>query len=172
MPNTYELISSQVLASSSASITFSSIPATFTDIVLLASVRTDRAATNDYLRVTFNGNTSSIYSNTKLEGNGTAASSARDTSTANFTNTLINGATSTANTFTNLELYIPSYTTAQNKVFSVASGMENNATLGILDLIAGLFSSTAAISSMTLVSYVASNFVTGSSFYLYGVKNG
>jgi len=79
MANTYTLINSNVLASSAASVTFSAIPATFTDLVIRASIRTDRAAVEDWLYIKFNGLTTN-RSYTRLTGSGSAAASGRSTS--------------------------------------------------------------------------------------------
>ena len=76
------------------------------------------------------------------------------------------------NTFSNSEIYIPSYTANQNKAVSFignreynsSSSSETNATL------VGSYASTTAISSITITP-PSGNFVSGSSFYLYGVKN-
>jgi len=171
MPSTYTLISSNVLSSSAASVTFSAIPSTYTDLVLKYSTRTDSAGTpyeNDFIR--FNGSTASNYSHTRLEGTGSAAASARTSNTS-----LINlfydstGATATSSTFNNNEIYIPSYTISQNKPISVFIANETNNSTAYLNVIAGLWRVTDAITSLTITS--GANFVSGSSFYLYGIKN-
>ena len=81
-----------------------------------------------------------------------------------------NAATATNNTFANFEIYIPSYTAIQNKPSSAFGVAENNATSPIfIQVSAGLRSVTDAITSISLVP--SGNFVSGSSFYLYGIKN-
>ena len=80
------------------------------------------------------------------------------------------GTNFTASTFDSIDLYIPNYTSSNNKSFSVDSVAENNsATVNQLDLIAGLWSQTAAITSITFTSYNAANFVANSTFSLYGL---
>ena len=172
MANTYELISSNVLSSSAASVTFSSIPATYTDLVLRASMRDN--INNDFTDnfLTFNGNTSSIYSRTQIRGNGANGASTRSSSAANIELAFLTPGTQiAANTFNSLEIYIPSYTASQNKCFSAFSAGEANVTTAYIVANAGLFSSTTAISSITLTDGAGGNFVSGSSFYLYGIKN-
>jgi hypothetical protein len=174
MPSTYTLISSNVLSSSAASVTFSSIPSTYTDLVLRGSTRTGDTGTYlNYVSFTFNGNTSSLYTATRLIGNSSTATSDRDTSTTSFDmNGLSPTALTTSNTFSSFELYIPSYTASQNKplgAFGVAENNSSTADQSRIQADAGLFRSTTAISSITLTSGV--NFVSGSSFYLYGIKN-
>ena len=87
MANTYTLISSNTLTSSAASVTFSSIPATYTDLVLRISARSDRVSTTDRLRLTFNSDTATNYSNITLVGDGAAASS-QNASNATYTQDL------------------------------------------------------------------------------------
>jgi hypothetical protein len=96
MANTYTLIESQVLGSSAASVTFSAIPATYTDLVLRVSARTDA---DDTSLITFNGTTTG-YSITRLNGNGATATSNRSSSAVSIGARGMNNATgTTANTF-------------------------------------------------------------------------
>jgi hypothetical protein len=81
------------------------------------------------------------------------------------------GASATASTFANAELYIPSYTASQSKPLSLVSMAEGNTTNFSMGANAGLWRNTAALTSINIVSFVGANFVTGSSFYLYGIKN-
>ena len=168
MPVTYTLISSNVLGSAAASVTFSSIPSTYTDLVLRASVRSDRAFSIDAITFTLNTSTSNL-SNTRLEGTGSAVNS-----TFNTTNLTLNrttAATTTANTFASLEFYIPNYTVSQNKPFSGFFATENNTTAAYAGATAGLWRNTAALTSIQMGLVDGPNFDTGSSFYLYGIKN-
>lgn len=74
MANTYTLISSNTLTSSAASVTFSSIPATYTDLVLRISSRTDAAGATATVAAQFNGDTTSAnYSETNLNSDGATA---------------------------------------------------------------------------------------------------
>jgi hypothetical protein len=171
---TYTLISSNVLTTTAASITFSSIPATYTDLVVRASVRCDGTGfpdTNDNLRFWFNNSLTAIYSNTTVEGNGASTASSSNTLSFIKGNYAANGSTSTSNTFANIEMYIPSYTVSQNKPLSLISAQENNATTAYIVATAGLFRSTTAISRIDIDSQNGNNFVSGSSFYLYGISN-
>ena len=164
MANTYTLIEAKTLGSSIASITFSSIPATFTDLKIVASTRTDSAQSDNRMDINFNGSGSS-FSARFLYGTGSAAASATDT-------TLIlqsDGGTATASTFGSTEIYIPNYTLSQHKSYSNDGVTENNATSVITGLLAGLRSDNAAITSITLTS--SNNFVSNSTFYLYGISN-
>jgi hypothetical protein len=168
MPLTYTLISSNVLGSAAASVTFSSIPATYTDLVLRLSVRSDRAFSLDAITFTLNTSTANL-SNTRVEGTGSAPGSLRNTT--NLTLNRTSAATTTADTFTSIEFYIPNYTVSQNKPFSGHFASENNATTAYQGATAGLWSNTASLTSIQMGLVDGPNFVSGSSFYLYGIKN-
>jgi hypothetical protein len=172
MANTYTLISSNVLTSSAASVTFSSIPATYTDLVLRISARTDFADWYENTLVTFNG-TSSGYSSTFLRAFGSTVGNGRTSSTTTLNPAYTTSATATSNTFSSAEYYIPSYTVSQNKPISITNAAENNSTTQAANnATAGLWSNTAAITSIKLENaFGPGNFVSGSSFYLYGIKN-
>ena len=171
MAATYTLISSNVLSASAASVTFSSIPATYTDLVLRFTARSDRAIVSDNIPITFNG-TATGYSRTYLVNNGGTPQSANQTSTGTSIAVLYSdGANATANTFSSGEVYIPSYTVSQNKPVSSIGMVEDNNATGYAGTTAHLWSNTAAITSITVSASSSQNFVAGSSFYLYGIKN-
>jgi hypothetical protein len=166
---TYTLIASNTVgAGGVASVTFSSIPATYTDLVVKISGRSARAAQQaDNLFITFNGVTTG-YTTRNIMGNGTSASSA--SYAVRYAANSVDAAGSTANTFSSHEIYIPNYTSSNNKSYSVDSVSENNATAAQSDLFAGLWSNTAAITSIALQPEV-STWVQHSTFTLYGISN-
>ena len=169
---TYTLISSNVLASAQATVDFTSIPATYTDLVVRFSVRATDAS--DWMIVTLNNITTTTTSETWLQGNGTAVSSTNQANTnyfgGNGNDLIINLSGSTANTFTNGEFYIPSYTVSQNKPMSFILAAENNATAATTTALAGLWRNTAAVNQITFDT-AGTSFASGSSFYLYGISN-
>ena len=170
MANTYTLISSNVLTSSAASVTFSSIPATYTDLVLRISARNDAANYVSSAVIKVNAITGT-YSFTTIVGTGSAASSSRDSgSYQGFYLSAVNGNTATSNSFSSHEVYLPNYAGSANKVASLNNANETNATAAYLTANAGLLGNTAAISSLTITTN-STNFLSGSSFYLYGIKN-
>jgi len=172
MAATYELIASNTLSSAAASVTFSSIPATYTDLVLRYSARGAASGTLLNLELIFNGVTSNQYSTTLLYGGlGSTVDTLRDTSRANALRQYITGNSSTANTFNSGEIYIPNYLGSTNKPFSSLSHTEQNDTSNwIAAVSANLWTNTSAITSITLTGS-ATNINTGSSFFLYGIKN-
>jgi hypothetical protein len=174
MANTYTLIASNTLSSSAASVTFSSIPATYTDLVLKMSARASGSGSLAGLAIKFNGSTTSIYSNTNLFAYSSSGTSDRTTNAASIPamDNITDGG-GTANTFSSNELYIPNYTASANKPTSLSSVVEKNTATNFEWLVyngAGLFRDTAAISSIALTTN-AGSFVSGSSFFLYGIKN-
>jgi hypothetical protein len=174
MPNTYLLISSNVLSSNAASITFSSIPNTYTDLVLRVSARSSNPQTYDYYELRFNSDSANNYTSTELYSNSSTVGSVRQTAGPQAYPEFFNGDTSVSNAFGSTEFYIPNYLVSANKPFTSFSVSENNASTAnsaFIDAWAGLWSNTAAITSIFLKPQAARNFLIGSSFYLYGIKN-
>jgi len=169
MPNTYSLIQAQTLTTSTASVTFSSIPATYTDLLLKVSVRTARAATNDALSIKLNNSTSNYASRDCLNDNGGAGSYTDLFGVGYVINT--QGNSTSANTFSNQEIYIPNYAGSNYKSFSSESVVENNATDTRVEMMASLWSDVSAVTSIVIASYTSNNLLQYSSFYLYGIKN-
>ncbi len=172
MPSSRFLIASNTLGSSAASVTFSGIPATYTDLVLKVSARGSTAAVRLDCLARFNSTTTN-YSETNLYASGTTVTSNRDLWPGYAYLGNMNGANGTSNTFSNLELYIPSYTASQNKPASNYVVQENNSTTNnewYVQTAALLWRNTAAITSI-LIQPESGNFVSGSTFWLYGLKN-
>jgi hypothetical protein len=173
MANTMTLISSVTVgAGGASSIDFTSIPSTYTDLCLKFSARTTRPSTGSDIYLQFNGVTTATYSFRRLYGYGSGAASGSLTndSAGGFAGNA-DAANNTASTFGNAEVYIPNYAGSTAKSWSVDSVLENNATDAIAEIIAGLWSGTAAITSIKLQDYTGYNFVQYSTAYLYGVKN-
>ena len=170
MANTFELIaSSTVGAGGASSISFSSIPATFTDLSLKVSTR--GASTGTLVLVQFNSSASG-YQARWVDGDGSATSSGNNSSTLQNLMAWTESSSTTANTFGNFELYIPNYAGSNYKSVSSDYVNENNATGGIsYGLLANLWSNTAAINAISLSIYGGTNFAQYSTAYLYGVKN-
>jgi hypothetical protein len=170
MANTYTALATVTAGSGgSNSFEFTNIPNTYTDLCILASVRSDQAGdiSNDS-RITFNGSTSN-YTQKRLEGTGSAASSDNSSSRVAF---VTNSAAATSNTFANVMIYIPNYAGSNYKSWSSDSVSENNATTASTYLMAGLWSDTSAITSIDIAVNVASKkWVQYSTATLYGIKN-
>ncbi len=172
MPVTYSLIASNTLGSSAASVTFSAIPNTYTDLIVKLSTRTDLADTSVNIYTTFNGDTATNYSGTRVAYYAGGVDTQRSSNAVRFSQGPWSAGTNlTATTFANSELYIPSYLASQNKSVNSFDAVENNnATTAYVITTANLWRNTAAITSITMAPY-SGNFVSGSSFFLYGIKN-
>jgi hypothetical protein len=150
-----------------ASIEFTNIPQTYTDLMILYSSRSAGNVTGSWsCKWSFNGATTS-YTTRGLFGDGSAASSSTTSDTYGGYH---NNSTSTASTFGNGSIYIPNYTSSNNKSYSIDAVAENNATAGYASLLAGLRSNTAAITSVKLEDYNGNNLAQYSSATLYGIS--
>jgi hypothetical protein len=163
-----KLISTQTLVAAAASISFTSIPQTFTDLVVISSCRTNRAATGDFLKVNINGSGANQTSRSLY---GTGAEAIAFTSSVVFIS-VATSANQTANTFGNSTAYIPNYAGATNKIISLDGVSENNATAVDLTISSGLWSQTAAITSLEILSTNSATLQIGSTISLYGITKG
>jgi len=170
MATTFTKIESITVGSGGiTTIEFSSIPSTYTDLCVKASLRTSRATITDNLTVRFNLSTTG-YSVVRLRGDGVSASSTTASAQTGISLVAsINGSTGTANTFSNQEIYIPNYASANNKSVSIDSVGENNSTTAYQFLLDGLWEDSTAINNIRLSS--VNNFVQYSTATLYGIKN-
>jgi len=168
MATTYVKIASVSVGSGGAStMDFTSIPSTYTDLVVKVSSRSTGAG-SPYLNLRFNGSTST-YTQRRIMGSGTAASSGTN-GTANYlTVGFSDGSGHTANSFGSSEIYIPNYAGSTAKSTSTDSAEESNETGVYMTLYAGLWSGTAAINQITFYDEVA-NFAQYTTATLYGIS--
>jgi len=172
MANTFTLIASSTVSTPSYSVTFSSIPQTFTDLKLVFSTRSDYGSGGQEVEIALNSITTG-YTSTLLYTNNSSSVGSAQSSNPFFTwsgGMAASGATS--NTFGNSEIYIPNYTGSTAKSASTDSVTENNGTGVFLNFAAHVSTNTAAVTSITLYAWQSFiNFAANSTFYLYGVKN-
>jgi hypothetical protein len=160
-----KLIESKTLGTAAAAIEFTSIPQTFTDLVILHSLRSQDAESNG--NISFNGSTSDFTSRF-LRG----FISSVDSGTATRYMFSLGYSSLTADSFSNGTIYIPNYTSAAFKSISSDSVMDtNNGQSTQRLLVAGLWSNTAAITSLSL-SANTGNMIAGSTVSLYGITKG
>jgi len=166
MATTYEPIATTTLSSNQTSVTISSIPATYTDLVLIINAKND-TLTNTEIR--FNGDTATNYSNTMLSGNGTSATSARESNNTSIS--IDNVAYMTTGDFAYSNI-IQIFNYANTTTFKTLLARANSAANGV-DAIVGLWRKTPeAITSLTILTTTGTrNFITGSTFTLYGIKS-
>jgi len=166
-PNMVAIQTVTVGSGGAASIDFTSIPQTYTDLVVKVSARATVDETQ--LELQFNGSTSG-YSIRRLTGDGSNAASASLSSVSVMQFGRGSSSTQTASTFGNTEIYIPNYTSSNNKSTSSDGVNENNATSANTYLGAGLWANSAAISSIKIF-FNTGNFAQYSTATLYGVLN-
>ena len=159
MTSTYEMISTASGTGSAGNITFTSIPATYTDLVLVANIFTTVNA-NETLRV--NGDTGNNYSTTSLYGTGSSALSTRGSNNNAMTFQSEVFSTSTVSALTVFNFMNYANTTTYKTVIS-RSNQANRATEAQVNL----WRSTAAINSITIAG---ATFTTDAKFTLYGIK--
>jgi hypothetical protein len=165
MPSTYAPIATTTLGSNTASVTFSSISGSYTDLVLIANFVGFTNTNTEAVSVRLNGDTGSNYSATFLRGNGTAASSAR----ASNDNRMVVGATQTG-TNTSAAMNILQFmnysnTTTYKTVISRYSQASLQAESDV-----GLWRNTAAITSIEFGTYGTNLTLAGSVITLYGIQ--
>jgi hypothetical protein len=160
MPNTYVALATQTIAVATSTVTFTSIPQGYTDLVLVVSAA-NASASN--LEITFNSDTGSNYSRTQLAGNGSSATSARE---SNYTSYRTLNTPASTSTFSIATLHIMNYSnTTTNKTLLDRGGLSSDSTYAQV----GLYRSTSAISTIRLLA--GANFSVGSTFNLYGIAN-
>ncbi len=164
MPLTYTPIATQTLSSTATTVTFSSIPATYTDLVVVASVKTGANTYQPILR--FNTDTGSNYSSTVVAGSGSAATSNRHTN-QNGIYANPGPGVGTAGNFWPWIIQIQNY--ANTNVNKTCLHRFNNSDSYVVAGV-GLWRNTAAITTVSLTAESGSNdFQSGSTFSLYGI---
>ena len=159
---TYTPIATNTLASATGTVTFSSIPGTYTDLVLIGNAAANSG--NDDIKINFNGDTGTNLSSTFLYGNGTSALSARRTSIAETELDWTGIGTGQGSFAVNVMNY------ANTTTFKTALARVNFADKGA-NASAVLWRSTSAITSIK-ISLPGQLFIVGSTFTLYGIKAG
>jgi hypothetical protein len=163
MPATYEPIATTTLGSAASTITFSSIPSTYTDLRLVL-VATTTTETSCYLQ--FNSDTGTNYSRTELSGNGSAAFSSGGSSQAQIS-LVYSSISTTIPSFITLDIF--SYAGNTFKTCLTSASQDVNGS-GLVGCNVGLWRSTSAITSVNFIFYSGS-FAAGTTATLYGIKN-
>lgn len=164
-----QLIQTVNVASAQANITFSSIPQTYNDLVIVLSSRTDRTvgAWSDFL-IKLNTATTN-FTNRGLYGTG--SNTASWTASMGYLG-MTSNANNTASTFGNATIYIPNYRVATAKSISTDSVSESNATAANQEIMATLWNVTDPITEIILYPDAGANWVQYSSASLYGITAG
>lgn len=173
MSFTFVKLAETRLTSNTATVTFSGISQSYTDLQLVISGKLNNAAQQTGFYIWYNGVNTTTYSDTFMQGAGTAVGSGRETNNvAAITVQTPSNATSPSSIFGNAEVYIPNYANSSNFKTWLASGVtENNSNTAYQNITAGLWRSTAAITSISVSSFGNGDWLTSSSFTLYGISN-
>jgi hypothetical protein len=157
--STYSTIATQTLGSTASSVTFSSIPSTYTDLVLITAAPSVGGGIS-IATLTFNGDTASNYSFTRLSGDGSSASTDRVSNTGGLQSGLTYPGQYTQTWI------IQSYAnTSVNKTALNKSPVAQS----LIRYGVGLWRSTAAITSVTIADGTGTGYATGATFTLYGI---
>jgi hypothetical protein len=167
MAPTYELIASNTLTADTASVTFSSIPQTYTDLIIISSARYSTGSSVGTINLQFNSDAASNYSYTYLQGDGSSATSGRGSSATIGVSGQGESSSSSAGTFSASICHIQNYanTTTFKTVLTRANSTSSNTQLWV-----SLWRSTSAVTSVNLIGGYA--FAIGSTFTLYGIQAG
>lgn len=168
MAITFVKIQTVTVGTAVAAIDFTSIPQNYTDLKIVHSCRSDaNAATQggQLINLKINGSASN-FTGKWVFGSGSGVASLDSTNGLGYSNP----SDYTASVFGSGEVYIPNYTSSNNKSISADNVNENNATAAGMNMAAMLWSQTAAITSVSLVPYFG-NFVQYSTATLYGIKS-
>jgi len=161
MASTYEKIATTTLGTAAATVTFSSISGSYTDLVLI--IRGTNSASTDDVALQFNGDTTTNYSRTFLEGTGSVIASSRSTS---LVAAALGGYVASSANFNSI-INIMNYSNTTTYKTQVSRG--NNPT-GNLYATVGLWRNTAAINSILIKWYSsAGQFGIGTTFTIYGI---
>ncbi len=155
----------------SSSISFTSIPATYTHLQVRGIVRSNRADTGDDIKINFNGVTTTSYSSHILGGNGSITYSyGAGSNSAIFAYLGIPAANATANVFDAMVIDVLDYAnTNKNKTTRLLHGWDGNGN-GDVELVSGGFYDTTAISSISIAPRYGTLFTQYSQFALYGIR--
>jgi hypothetical protein len=161
MANTHKKIQTVTVgAGGAASIAFTSIPQTYTDLVIRLSGR----SSNPYIDINFNSLATNFYA---LYGGGTGTALASGTQ-AKFLGA-VSSTSNTANAFGSMDIVIANYASSQYKVYRATSAQETNATAAEMYMVSGLWSNTAAITSVQIIPAGSGTFSQYTTATLYGV---
>lgn len=158
------------LSTSTSEITFSGIPSNYRHLQLRCLLRFDRAAANDDLKIYFNGDTASNYSNQILFGDGSVGTYGQASMGLIYNYNGLPGATATTNLFGVAVYDLFDYSSVlKYKTLRGFTGSDANGS-GAVSLTSGCWQNTTPVNSITVAPRYGSNIVANSQIALYGVK--
>lgn len=169
-----KIATTTVTSGTPASIGFSSIPSTYSDLMITQTLRGNRgdlAADGAYVRFN-NDTTAGNYQNRRLIGVGNSGNASADLGSGYGGGALPDAALASANVFGSGTLYIPDYLNALKKVWFTRGGAGNRGATNYQMMSNGWWSSTSAINQIDLYNEVGTAWIVGSTMTLYGIKRG
>lgn len=163
MAGTYEPIATATLSSAAASIDITSIPSTYTDLVVIVEGISSASVNGICLR--YNGDSSNLYTITQLGGNGTSVGANRRASQS-FINLTYTGYW-TSSTRSTIIINIQDY--ANTNKYKTCLSRHSTAAIGV-DYVTGLWRSNNAINQVTITNDGSGNIGAGTSVTVYGIK--
>jgi hypothetical protein len=168
----YDLLETQILGSSQASVVFSSLgtySATYKHLQIRYVARSARTEVNDGIQIRLNGDSGSNYARHNLAGSGSAVSASAGVSVTSTLSLPIAANSATASAFgAGVIDFLDAYSTTKNKTIRGFGGISSN--FNELAFQSGLWLNTAGMTSLTLLSTTGNNIATNSRFSLYGIK--
>lgn len=172
MPNTYTLIAT--LSGGASTIDFTSIPSTYTDLILMHSLRFSSATGIQNVNIRFNNDSGANYTQRMILANDGSVGGYSQTTATYFNWNYAPGGTggTTANTYNSTSLYIPNYAnTSTTKPILIDDVSEVNSSTNYgLGYTSGFWNSTSAINRITITA-PSDTWTSASTAYLYGIKN-
>lgn len=171
MAITYESIATTTLGSAAATVTFSSISGSYTDLVLVMRVTGSSSVGNEPVLMYFNNDTGGNYSVTRVYGNGSTATSDRFSSNSGIDAGYLPGSNGTGPGTIIANIMNYSNTTTYKTILDRWESQAAASGSRYVAAEVGLWRSTSAITEIDLVLGGGFNFNSGSTFSLYGIKS-
>lgn len=167
-------IASSVLTADTTTVTFSSIPQTYSHLCVIARCRSKESSSTIFGGMRINGNQSVVYFNVHARSGGSGASTSSGSTTGQdgMNQLFVNAtASATASSFGSFEIFIPGYTASRNMNVNAVSFGETASSTQVCQTMFGGASCLlgAAVTSISFYTINAHGWLTGSSFQLYGI---
>jgi hypothetical protein len=163
MTITYEKIQTQTLSSAQSSITFTSIPNTYTDLVIICALK---SSSTTYNSITFNNDTNTNYSRVGLSGNGSSMTTELRSSRNQFEPEMGGSEIGNDNNYVG-KIQVMNY--SNSTTYKTTIARTNDATSGV-DAVIGVWRSTSPITTITFTTSNAATYSVGSIITIYGIK--
>ena len=167
IPSSFESIATTTLSTTTTNITFSSIPSTYQHLQIRMLSRASNASVDRTISLRLNGDTGANYAYHYVDGDGATASASGVASATSMVSIKTAGASAGTNTFGVCIIDIHDYaSTTKTKTVRLLNGFDNNGAGNVL-IASGLWNSTSAVNSFTIVN---TSFLSGTTVALYGIK--